>query len=324
MGQRSQYFDSVSGDRIYDSADFSRHLETVAGDGYVFGKDDELEVVETSPASLSVDVGLGGAWVQGRYFEVYSAAENLTISTADATNDRIDRVVVRLDISNREIILAVLTGTPAATPSPPSLTRDSSTYELSLAQIYVAANATEVTTSDITDEREDDSVCGVCLHSGAGASTIDVDYCSLTKSSSQTDIGTGFTQVEWGTEIQDTSNMHEGVTNPERVTIPNDGIYQINCSVELTSLLLTSGEEDTVSLSVQSSTGLDWDFELPIVGFESSSLSTSAILNVSASMYLTSSSYLYASVSIGSSFSSSVDIGTNSRMTVLKVIETTL
>lgn len=324
MAIRSQYFDSVSGDKIYDSADFSRHLETLSTNGYVYGKDSELEVIESSPNTMSVKVSLGGAWVEGRYFEVYSSNESITIPAADPTNDRIDRVVVRLDLANREVLLASVEGSPAVTPSPPSLTRDSSTYELSLAQVYITAGTTAISNTNITDERNDNAVCGVSLHSGAKASLVDVNYCELTKSSIQSGIGTGFTQVLWGNEIQDTSNMHDGV-NPERINIPKTGIYQINCSVYISGLLLTNGEDSTVRLSIQSSTGLDWNIEIPVVGFESSSLSTSTRLNVSGTMYLTSGSYIYANVYIGSAFTgSSVDIETDSRISVLKVIETTL
>ena len=48
-------------------------------------------------------------------------------------------------------------GTAAASPSAPSMTRNSDVYELALAYVNVAANATSVT---VTDKRSDSGVCG--------------------------------------------------------------------------------------------------------------------------------------------------------------------
>lgn len=163
MAQRSYFFDSVAGDRIYNTSDISRVLARLVGrDGVVYGYEGELKVSPTSPEGMSVAVAIGAAFVQGRLFEVYDTPETLTISSADPANPRIDRIVVRLDLSTnqRRAYLAVKTGTPAATPSPPSLQRDSVVYELSLAQVRVEANATSIGVNNITDERANETVCG--------------------------------------------------------------------------------------------------------------------------------------------------------------------
>lgn len=155
------FFDSVSGDRSYNSDAWAQWSKGILSEGYVPDVGDELVVTESSPTAMSVQVGLGVAWVDGRYFEVYSAAEELTIPASDGSNPRIDRIVVRNDLNARETVLAVLEGTPATTPSAPALTRDSTTYEISLAQIAVGTGVTSITNSDITDERDDKTVCGV-------------------------------------------------------------------------------------------------------------------------------------------------------------------
>ncbi|MBQ6995290.1 MAG: hypothetical protein IJN64_12510, partial [Lachnospiraceae bacterium] len=51
-------------------------------------------------------------------------------------------------------------GTYSSEPQPPMLTNDDAIQEKSLAQIYVAAGAVEITQADVTDERADESVCG--------------------------------------------------------------------------------------------------------------------------------------------------------------------
>jgi len=54
--------------------------------------------------------------------EVYGEAEVLPVGAADAVNPRIDRVVVRLDLTNNErrAYLAVKQGVPAAEPVAPN------------------------------------------------------------------------------------------------------------------------------------------------------------------------------------------------------------
>ena len=155
MAQRSYFFDSVDHDRIYTSADFARVFGAIAGrDGVIYGYGDELKV--TSGSGMAVKVGTGAAFVQGRMLEVYDQAETLPIATADATNPRIDLVVVRVDLSSgeRRAYLAVKVGTPAATPVAPLLQQDATIWELSLAQVRIAAGATGITADDIIDERE--------------------------------------------------------------------------------------------------------------------------------------------------------------------------
>ena len=73
---------------------------------------------------------------------------------------------MRLDtVTNLKISIEVLTGTPAAEPTAPTLTQTASTYEISLAQVLVAAEATSVNDANITDEREYAAISGVDLTS---------------------------------------------------------------------------------------------------------------------------------------------------------------
>lgn len=154
MAQRSMFFDDQEGDRVYTSDAWATIFGNVFSDGALAGVGDELAVTPTNPASLGVLVGLGAAWVQGRFFEVYSDAETLTLETAHTALPRIDCVVVRLDLSNREVKLAVKTGTPSSTPIAPALTQNSTVWEMALATVRVNAQATSVTAEHITDTRD--------------------------------------------------------------------------------------------------------------------------------------------------------------------------
>lgn len=103
-------------------------------------------------SGLQVKVKSGTAWIEGFYVSS-SAEEIVTLSTADATNPRIDRIILKLDRGANTITLTKLTGTPAGSPTAPSLTQNSTIWEISLAQVYVAATVTLIAAEDVTDER---------------------------------------------------------------------------------------------------------------------------------------------------------------------------
>jgi microcystin-dependent protein len=109
---------------------------------------------------MNILVGTGAAWVQGRCYYNETNSKILPISNADTTNSRIDRVVLRLDLTfeSRDITAVIKTGTPSASPTPPELQRDNIIWELSICQYIVTANATVPT--NLIDERQDLTLCG--------------------------------------------------------------------------------------------------------------------------------------------------------------------
>lgn len=110
------------------------------------------ELVVSAGTGLAVDVALGQAMVRGHFY-VSTATESLSLTTADATNPRLDLVVLRLDPVANSIVLAVKDGTPASSPVAPSLVQtDGGVYEMALATVLVPATAGVPST--ITDLRE--------------------------------------------------------------------------------------------------------------------------------------------------------------------------
>jgi hypothetical protein len=69
---------------------------------------------------------------------------------------------MRLDksVGVRRIVITKKSGTPSANPTAPALQRSGNIYELSLAQIAVGADVSEITQADITDERPNTELCG--------------------------------------------------------------------------------------------------------------------------------------------------------------------
>ena len=80
---------------------------------------------------------------------------------ADGVLNRIDRIVVRWDLTERKISVAVKSSAPATSPVAPALQRDADAYELCLADVLVGAGVTAISQANITDRRLDGSLCGV-------------------------------------------------------------------------------------------------------------------------------------------------------------------
>ena len=87
----------------------------------------------------------------------------LDVDLADGALDRIDRVAVSWQTVNYVALptITVLKGTPASNPVPPALTNNAGMRQISLAQIRVRAGTLSIRDADITDERLDESVCGL-------------------------------------------------------------------------------------------------------------------------------------------------------------------
>ena len=162
-------FDSLSADnpdRAANSKIFADYLKSFFSDGIFpvltqFPDMHQLAVRASNPAGMSVVVDTGMGLISGRQY-AQDAERTLQIPAADTSLPRKDRIVLRMDLNTqyRNNELYVMTGTAASSPQPPALTRNNVVYELALATISVAANATSITAADITDERANTDVCG--------------------------------------------------------------------------------------------------------------------------------------------------------------------
>ncbi len=148
-------------DRAVDSAFLRDFYRAYWSDGVFYDPTTSFQVTAAG-AGMALQVAPGKAQIQGA-FAIETAVQSLSVAEADTTNNRIDTVVLRLDLSldKRNIALAVLEGTPAAEPTAPTLTRNSTVWELGLANITVRKNVSALTQLDITDTRLDTQRCGV-------------------------------------------------------------------------------------------------------------------------------------------------------------------
>jgi len=119
-----------------------------------------LAVTQNGTPNMSVNVAAGWAAIVsstsngGVYVAYNDATTNLTVTAANASLPRIDRVVVTVNDAYysgllNNVTFTVVAGTPNASPTAPATPSNS----ISLATIAVAAAATSIVTANITDTR---------------------------------------------------------------------------------------------------------------------------------------------------------------------------
>lgn len=156
--EKSSFFNSVSHDRTYRAEDWAEYFASFIGNGVFPVPSTGLQVVVDNGMNLLLKAGK--AWING-YFYNNTSDLTITIGTADGQLNRIDRIVVRWDLTNRIISAEVKSSAYSASPTAPALQRDADIYELALADVYVGAGVTAITQSNITDQRLNTSLCGV-------------------------------------------------------------------------------------------------------------------------------------------------------------------
>lgn len=200
---------------------------------------------------MTCAVASGSARIGGATVSVSSG--NVTVTAANASNDRIDLVVV-----NNSGTKSVVAGTAAATPVQPAVPANS----VALAQVYMPAGATSVTSSQIVDKRvivltspasagiaveEDGSeegatitrlnfTTGLDVSVSGGEATVSVSGAAapnllhVRDEKAQNTVGGGFTSGAWQTRTLNTVKTNEitgASLSSNEVTLPA-GTYEID------------------------------------------------------------------------------------------------
>ena len=97
MAQKYGFFNSVNNDRVYDANDMADFLSKFFTNG-VFNN----TLAVSSNDNMTVNVATGSANINGYGYE-NTEAITLDIDDADSTLNRIDSVILRLDLTNRQI-----------------------------------------------------------------------------------------------------------------------------------------------------------------------------------------------------------------------------
>lgn len=154
----SMPFNAIDHDRVYKAEDWAWYFATFIANGVFPKPSDGLQVIAYS--GMEIKVNAGCAFINGYAFR-NPVSQTITLETAEGAQNRIDRVVARWDLTQRDIYLAVLKGTPSAKPQATAITRTTEIWELALADIYVGKGVTSIRTANITDQRFNSSVCGI-------------------------------------------------------------------------------------------------------------------------------------------------------------------
>jgi hypothetical protein len=228
-----------------------------------------LAITANSPAGMTVLAATGWAAVvgttqanMGTYVFYNDATTTLTVTTADPTNPRIDRVVATVRDAYytgafNDVIFQVLAGTPAGSPVAPATPANS----ISLATIAVGAAVTQINSGNITDTRtnvttnlpigditEVTSGTGITVTSGTGP---------IPSVAINTAVTADLTTAQTLTNKTLTAPIISSISNTGTITLPTstDTLVGRATTDTLTNKTLTS---PLINLGINSQTGTSY------------------------------------------------------------------
>lgn len=137
-------------DRNYIASQFADYFALFIGNGVFGSPTNQLKVIVST--GLAVSVSAGWAFIKGNWY-YNDSPKVLEVTPNTSGSQRVDSVKIRLDETNRRILVDIYTGDT-------SVTRGGTIYDLKLANITVPSNATSISASNITDTRTNETVCG--------------------------------------------------------------------------------------------------------------------------------------------------------------------
>ena len=153
----SGFYNAVENDRTYSADDMNRPYKRIVSNG-VFATPEgtpstDLQVVSASGA-MNITVNAGEGIFADKWFENPTAI-TITVPANSAVLPRVDSVIVQIDEtqSGRVGNIVYRTGSPASSPSAPSINEEANITEYRVANIYVAPSANAINQDAITDLR---------------------------------------------------------------------------------------------------------------------------------------------------------------------------
>lgn len=185
----------------------------------------EFAVTEKGTPDMSVNVAAGKAFIdgsenaaQGGYFVSADTVTNIVISNGDGSNDRIDIIVAQVEDaeysgSTNAWSLAVVEGTPAASPSAPTAPDNS----ITLAEVLVEQNeSTSILNADITDKRSANGLLDVSMGGSIGVSSIAAGSITNTEVSASANIA--YSKLDLTGDIVNADISTSAAINPSKMT----------------------------------------------------------------------------------------------------------
>lgn len=160
MALKSGFYNAFEVDGVYDrtySADeYTNFYSAFLTDGVRRSNDNDLKC---TASGLVISVAAGYAICGSKWVHNESSYDLPAVVPPTGSYSRIDRVFLHVDTTEgtRAASFVYREGTPAATPTPPAKSSATGVFELCLANVSVAPNASSVT---IQDTRANPSLCG--------------------------------------------------------------------------------------------------------------------------------------------------------------------
>ena len=150
MSVTSGFFNSLDGDRKYSAEQFSAIYDGVINDG-VFASIGNTFAV-TAGTGVTINVDTGRAWFNGAWL-YNDAILPITAEQSEVLLDRYDAVVIEIDhsLSVRNGSIKIVKGTPASSPSYPTMVSSEDVHQYPLAYIYRTAGSTTIAQGNITN-----------------------------------------------------------------------------------------------------------------------------------------------------------------------------
>ena len=155
MSENYSFFNSKDHDRKYNARHWADYFKPLFVSGVFNG---DLNV--TANNDMTVTLNAGYAWLEGYGYHL-DAPLTFNMETASGNMNRIDNIIIRLDLTNRYVKAFAVTGTYYSGKAvAPALERTATIYEVCVCQINMAAGTTAITQAMITDTRMNSDLCG--------------------------------------------------------------------------------------------------------------------------------------------------------------------
>lgn len=148
-----QHYGFFDGDQYYGQEELARYFDNIYESGVSIDSNNNMTMKVYKEGSV-LKVSKGFSIIKGFY--LYNDSPKTINVVANPNYDRIDRIVIRLNVSTRTVSIEHKKGVAGSKPAAPNLQRDNLIYELSLAQIKVPKSAGLI----VSDERYRKNLCG--------------------------------------------------------------------------------------------------------------------------------------------------------------------
>ena len=158
------FFNSKGEDRLYNAEHFTSYLSSMICNGIQDTVGECFAPSVSEEDGLLLTIGSGKAWINGHYAQMATSEKLDLTAYVDESLSRCVAVGIYCDTSDtvRGCGIEVLPGTCAGSPQSPKFTNTKSRTYLTICTVRLRPGAASILSSDVTDCRNDEALCGYC------------------------------------------------------------------------------------------------------------------------------------------------------------------